>query len=572
MSVGILNTALSGLAAFQRSLETTSNNISNVNTEGYSRQKVEFATRPEQYLGGNFIGSGVAVANISRIYDQFVTGQVRSSSSTFGEVDKYYSMATQIDNITANESTSLLPPIKSFFNAVHEVADDPTSIPARQAMLAEADSMVYGFNTMVERFATVRDQVNNDMGNMVADINNYASEIAKLNVNIVADLGRSTGTQEPNELMDQRDALLTKISKIIDVSVVKQQDGTVSVFIGKGQSLVMSDHATTLSIADSTDDINHKEIMMDGQIITRQLSGGNLYGSLRFRDEVLDPAQQQIGLLAAGLAITFNDLHDNGFDLQGVAGGSFFSLDSATSLIPNSIPVVTKTKVPATTAAVSATYQMTQAGASALVASDFQLNITATGYTLTQLSNNAQTSVVATIPALAAPTSTGFGFDLDLTDAALANGDSFLIRPTYFAAENLKLVLTDPTEIAAAQANVTDPGPPVTISGLPGDNRNALALAGLETSNNMLGGKFTFNEMYGQMVSKVGTQTHGAKVSRSAQETLLNQATASWESVSGVNLDEEAANLIKFQQSYQASAQAISLANTLFDSLLGAVR
>ena len=171
------------------------------------------------------------------------------------------------------------------------------------------------------------------------------------------------------------------------------------------------------------------------------------------------------------------------------------------------------------------------------------------------------------------PTPTNFGFDLDLSDGALANGDSFLIRPAYFAAENISVAISDPKQIAAAQANViTNPGPPAVISGLPGDNRNALALAQLETTKTMLGGGATFDDTYGQLVSKVGTQTHSAEVSRSAQDTLLKQAKASWESVSGVNLDEEAANLIKFQQSYQAAAQAISVTNTLFDSLIGAVR
>ena len=546
MSIGILNTALSGLAAFQRSLETTSNNISNVNTEGYSRQRAELVTRPEQFLGGNFVGTGVYVANIARTYDQFITNQVRSSHSTFGEVDQFHSLATQVDNLTANESTSLAPVIKSFFNAVHEVADDPSAIPARQVLLSEAESMAVGFNTMVNRFETIRDQVNVDMGNMVDRLNSYASEISQLNVKIVADVGRASGQRQPNELLDQRDDLLNKVAKIIDVSVINQNDGSINVFIGKGQSLVMGGYAASLSLQGATGDPTHQEVVMNGQNITQQISGGSLSGSLRFQDEVLDPAQQQLGVLATGIAMEFNQLHQLGYDLEGNSGLAFFDLGASTSqVIAN----------PGDAAAVGVSIV---GPAADLTVSDYRLTITGAGpsYTLTRLSDNA---------GLSPPVD---GFDLSL--GAVNVGDSFLIRPAFNAAKTIKLnpAIYDPKQIAAAGDFVA--GPP--IKGLPGDNRNALALAQLEVSKLMLNGSATLVDTYGQLVGKVGTRTHSAEVSRTAQEVLLNQATSAWESVSGVNLDEEAANLIKFQQSYQAAAQSISVANSLFDSLLGAVR
>lgn len=545
MSLGILNTALSGLAAFQRSLETTSNNISNVNTEGYSRQRVELATSPEQYLGHGYVGSGVNVTNITRSYDQFVTSQVRSSNSTFGEFDKFYGFSTQIDNITSNPSTSLAPAIKSFFNDVHEVADDPSSIPARQSMLSEAESMTASFNTMVDRFSSIRDQVNIDMDSMVKELNTYASEIAQLNVKIMADTGLSSDGQQPNRLLDQRDLLLNKMAKIIDVSVVNQQDGSISVFIGKGQTLVMNKYAAHLDIQSSAGDSTHKQVVMDGQDITKQLSGGSLNGSLRFRDEVLDPAQQQLGVLAAGMALEFNQQHQLGYDMDAQPGTAFFDLGSP------QISVIANATDPS--ANVTAAFDMPGASAK-LKASDYSLTITSGGasptYILTRLSDNST---------ITPPVD---GFNVGLT-GTFTVGDQFLIRPTYNAAAKISSTITDPRQIAAAKG---------ASVGLTGDNENALALAQLETNHLMLNGTATFSDAYGQLVSKVGNQTHAAQVSRSAQEVLLNQATSALESVSGVNLDEEAANLIKFQQSYQAAAQAISVANSLFDSLLGAVR
>jgi flagellar hook-associated protein 1 FlgK len=565
MAEGILGSALSGLLAFQRSLEVTSNNISNVNTEGYSRQRVELATRPEQFFGGSYLGKGVDATNITRSYDEFITRQLRSSTSAFAEVDQFYTLSTQVDNIVASEGTSVAPALKSFFNAVHEVANDPSAIPARQVMLSEADSLSQTFNTLNSRFSEFRDQLNDSISNMSDDLTRYAAQIADLNVKIMDDIGRSSGKSLPNGLMDQRDLLLNKISEINDVTVINQADGSASVFIGKGQPLVIGTYSTKISVVSSSDDPSHLELSMDGSTITNQLSGGKLYGSLRFRDEVLDPAQQQLGLMATGLSLAFNDKHDDGYDLQGAAGGAFFSAPS--------IAVAAK---PGSIGSVTATFQNTAVGVSKLVASDFRLDVTATGYTLTQLSNNTSTAVVATLPTTPAGvlTNTLFGFDLDLSDSALAVNDSFLIRPVFQGATNIDVAITDPEKIAAAKSVGIDAITGLPIPGGPGDNRNALELAQLETQNLMLSNSSatataTFADTYGQIVAKVGTSTHGAMVSRSAQDVLLKQVTGTQQDVSGVNLDEEAANLIKFQNAYQASAQAIAVANRLFDSLMG---
>lgn len=551
MSVGILGTALSGLAAFQRSLETTSNNISNVNTEGYSRQRTELATRPEQFTGTGYLGQGVATANITRSYDQFITNQVRSSNSAFGEVDTYHTLSAQIDNLVADESTSLGTSIKAFFDTVHGVANDPASIPSREALLGEANSLAQNFNTMGGRFSAMRQQVNDDMAAIINDVNDFARSLADLNVKIVADIGRSSGKQQPNNLLDQRDSLLSQIAEKVDVSVVAQGDGSVSVFIGQGQTLVLGNYASTLSLENGAVDPFRKEIALNGQTVTRQLSGGELFGHLRFRDEVLDPAQRSMGLLAAGLAIEFNGVQQNGYDLNGEAGGPLFSLGTPEITVTGSNPL----------SSLQANFMLPVPpllpSAKALQASDYQLTVTGPGsYNLTRLSDN---TLIAS--------SQDEGFDLVLDGNEVA-GDTFLIRPTFNAALGIQAVIKDPRKIAAAQD--FDPGPP--LAGLPGDNRNALALANLETSKKLLGGSANFSETYGQLVSKVGTLTHTAQVSRSAQEVLLRQSKAARESIAGVNLDEEAANLILFQNAYQASAQVVSVANSLFDALLGAVR
>ncbi|MDD1621883.1 MAG: flagellar hook-associated protein FlgK [Methylococcaceae bacterium] len=554
MSMGILDTALSGLAAFQRSLETTSNNISNVNTEGYSRQRVELSTRPEQYTGAGYVGTGVNIANITRSYDQFITGQMRSSTSAFKDVDAYHTMASQIDNMIADEKTGLSPAMKSFFNAVNDVANDPSSIPARQAMLSEADSMSQQFNTVAARFDELRKQVNNNLDTSVSDLNGFAKSVADLNTKIVADIGRASGTRMPNDLLDQRDLLLNKIAEKADISVVPQSDGSVSVFIGQGQPLVLGNNASTLSVQSSKTDPLHKEIVLNGQDISSLLSGGEIYGNLRFRDEVLDPAQRQLGTLAVGLATEFNKVHQAGVGLDGSNNKPFFDLGA-----PN-VQVLGVAKDP--NLVVSATFFAPTSAAN--LGTSYQLDVTATlpavTYSLTDLSGSTPPVTGLTAATLSVATE-AVGFDVSFPAGTLNVGDSFQISPAFGAAQKLKVAISNPQQIAAASA-----------ANLPGDNSNVLKLANLEKQTLMKNGKSTFSQVYGQLVADVGSKTHAALVSSSAQDVLLKQATSARENLAGVNLDEEAANLIKFQNSYQAAAQTVTVAKTLFDTLIGAVR
>ncbi|MDX8130203.1 flagellar hook-associated protein FlgK [Methylomonas sp. EFPC1] len=555
MAIGILGNALSGLTAFQRSLETTSNNISNANTEGYSRQRVELATRPEQFTGNGYMGNGVEVANITRSYDQFISNQVRSSTATFHDIDSFYTLSSQIDNITADETTGLAPAMKSFFDAIDSVANDPSSVAARQVMLTEAESLTQQFNTMSARFGDLRKRVNDNITSSVQELNGFAKTLAELNVKIVSDIGRSSGKQMPNELMDQRDLLLTKIAEKADVSYVAQADGSYNVFIGKGQPLVLGSAASTLSVVGDSNDVNQKLIMLNGQDISKQLSGGEISGNLRFRDQVLDPAQQQLGLLATGLATEFNNIHKAGYDINGNTNVAFFDLNSPTPQV--------KATVSDSTLVVSSAF-VAPTSASGLGAA-YRLDVTATvpaaTFSLTNLSDNTTTTGLSA--ATLATTAATNGFSISFSGGSLTSGDSFQISPNFNAAAKIKVnaAITNPRQIAAASA-----------TGLPGDNSNALKLANLETQAKMFGGKASFTQVYGQMISDVGSQTHAASVGRTAQETLLKQATSAKENVSGVNLDEEAANLINFQNSYQAAAKAVSVANSLFDTLIGAFR
>ncbi|MCK9395773.1 MAG: flagellar hook-associated protein FlgK [Methylobacter sp.] len=610
---GLLATSLSGLMAAQRALETTQNNISNVNTDGYSRQQVEQGTKPAQFTGDGYVGQGVNVTNITRSYDQFVNKQLSSSTSAFGDADRYHQLATSVDNITADSSTGIAPVLNRFFNALSSVSSDPSSIPSRQVLLSEANALTQSFNTIGGKFEEIRTLNNNDIGAKINDINSLAASIADLNVQITANVGKAQGLKQPNDLLDKQDALLSKLSEIVNVSVVPQKDGTSSVFIGNGQALVLNGGAATFTTLQSQFDPSKLEVGIktaNGTIdITNQISGGSLGGALRFRDEVLDPAQQKLGQVTAGLAMEVNAVHEKGFDLNGTAGLALFNFSGT------AVPVI-QSSLNTGNATVTASFQDVNVNPSAtanLDFSDYKLKYVNAGggvdYTLTRIRDNQVINLTATTVAgistlsfaTTQPANTNItalpGIDIKVDTnggKTISVGDESMIRPTYSAAQKIGVNITDPKKIAAATNIEVDPvtnlpvqklaggvpvvdalGNPVyvTINGpMPGDNRNALQLANLKDKLSMLGGSASFNDAYGQIVSGVGTLTQAAGLSSSAQQTLLNQAKGARESLAGVNLDEEAANLIKFQQAYQASAQSISVARSLFDTLLGAVK
>ena len=572
MAGGLLGTAVTGLKAFQRSLETTSHNISNVNTEGYSRQRVELGTSPAQKTPAGYLGTGVSINNIARSYDQFITTQLRSSTSAHGDISSYEHLATQVDNILADPTVGMAPAMKNFFNAVNEANNDPSSIPARQVLISETEILSSRFGTMNNRFAEIRKQINTDMKVQANEVSTHLKDIADLNIKISNSQGQSIGSQLPNDLLDKRDAVLNELAELIDISVVPGNRGMVNVFMSQGQSLVTDTIANKIITLPSEFDPTRLDIAIQSgpginSLVTRELSGGALAGTLRFRDEILDPAQQRLGSVAASISMEFNTIHQGGFDLDGNAGGLMFKGQGMGS---TDIPAISKTS---NDPGSSINVMFDKTNITNIDYSDYQLNVGAgPSYSLTRVADNSTIALTATagvpVQLVASAPDTLPGISIEPT--GLVAGDSYLIRPTYSAASSIGQNITDTRKIALATNKSPDGS--YTINGpMPGDNRNGLALAGLENNLNMLGGTATFQDTYGLVVSEVGTLTRSAQISTAAQETLLNSAKEEWGNISGVNLDEQAANLVKFQQSYQAAAQVISVSQSLFDSLLGAV-
>ncbi|PUB91327.1 MAG: flagellar hook-associated protein FlgK, partial [gamma proteobacterium symbiont of Ctena orbiculata] len=325
--MSILSIGVSGLIANRHALDTTGHNISNVNTEGYSRQRIDFNTREPFLSPAGYLGTGVESSEIQRQYDTFVAGQMRTSLTVSSELRAYYEGAQRLDDLVADPDAGIQPTIQNFFDSLQGLADDPTSIPARQLVLTEAESMADRFHYFNQQFDDTRTRMNGQIGFNVGEINRLAQNIADINADIKLAYGST-----PNDLLDKRDQLVNELSEQVDIQVLQQTDGAYNVFIGRGQPLVMDTTAATLGTQPSGLDPSHLEITFNysfgTQIITDQISGGTIGGLLRFRNEILDPTQDRVGLVALGIADQLNTQHQLGLDLDGLVGGALFSTSS----------------------------------------------------------------------------------------------------------------------------------------------------------------------------------------------------------------------------------------------------
>lgn len=641
----LLGTSISGLLAFQRALTVTGHNVSNASTPGYSRQRAELVTRPPTPAADGYIGNGVTVSTVERIVDGFINGQLGAATSAHSQLQEFYRLASQVDNLLADPQAGLTPSLQRFFDAVNGVANDPTSVPARQVLLSEAQSLADRFHYLDQRLSDLGAGVNTQITNQVSEINSLASGIAEINRQVVLSSGAASG-QPANDLFDRRDELVRQLAERVAVTTVPQDDGSLNVFIGNGQTLVIGATSTRLNVIGNPYDPTRKEVALTSgavnTIVSDLLTGGSLGGALQFRSQMLDSAQNTLGRTAIGLATAFNAQHRLGQDLNNALGGDFFATIDVSS------PRVLSTST--ATVAVSVT------NASALTTSDYRLDYDGATYTVTRLSDNSAVYSNAAFPGAIASE----GLTFTLSAGVVAAGDSFLIQPTRTAARDIGVAMNDVRRIAAAApirtaaatnaigvpsntgngaisvgsvsnttnlplaANITltfdaalnqfnvvgGPGGTLaynpatqsagasytfagyggisfTLSGVPqtgdsfvisnntggvSDNRNALQLADVRNRTVLDGGITTVGGSYGQLVADVGIQTQRTDINRNAQKILLNHVTEERDSISGVNLDEEAANMLRFQQAYQAAAQMIAVSDTVFQTLLSAVR
>jgi len=676
--MSLLNVGISALTTNQTLLQVTGNNISNAGVESYSRQRAEVSTRPEQLLGGSYQGTGNIVDNISRVVDQFLITQIQLDTSSRSSLETFARNMEQVDGLLSDDFSGLSATLSEFFAAIESSAQDPTSEPARQVVITQAESLALKINNLSGRVEQQLNSVDGQLRALSSQATTLAKGIASLNEGIADQVARGGGAQ-PNQLLDQRDEMLRQLAEIVNISTVK--DGNdLNVFVGNGLPLVTGLNALALDTQQGVDGV---EIMLVGrgsvsQRVTHLMSGGEMGGLLDFR-EVGGDLLNAIGRIGIGLADSVNQQNALGIDLDGNAGGTIFR-DVNAGTIPQSRIIADGDNSAATLQNMA--INITDVGQ--LTTSDYRLSVVDNDgaapldYRILRVSDNA-TTIVNGVAGAQSIAIDGFSIDISsATQANLALNDQFRIRPTRAGGADTTVDITRLQELAYSVPVVTDakignngtgvissgemlaivddsalalnptnpiyqsagvlaapvliqfttatdytvyetsdpfnpavlfsgtiiPGQKneifgsqgtdpnfigfqVTIDGAPqvndeftidfnqngsSDNRNAAALSGIRAQNILDGNSTNFENSYGSLIERIGTQTAQAKVGRDASESLLFQSQASRDSMAGVNLDEEAANLIKFEQAYNASAQLITVARQIFDTLLSSLR
>ncbi|USZ49738.1 flagellar hook-associated protein FlgK [Halomonas sp. DN3] len=545
--MSMFSIGLSGLNAAQNALTTTSNNISNVYTPGYNRE----ITVLGEGSGGT---QGVQVNDIERQFNQYVADQLNGAVSSSSALNAYQTQVNQIDSLLADQDAGLAPLMQNFFSSLEDLASAPSDPAARQGVLGAADTLSAQFRAFDSYLQDMQDGINSQIRDEITQINNQSEELASLNREI--SLAKAKTGEAPNALLNQRDQLVTEMSERIGVELTVQDGSSYRVSLPGGQPLVAGTDSYQLKAVSSPNDpqrlvVGYQDPGGGLQLLDEDsLQGGSLGGLIQFRSETLDRTQNQIGQLAVSMAVAFNAQHAEGIDLDGNPGGAMFDIGE---------PRVFANDANDGGATVTASFDTDNI--SELEAADYEVKVKideSTGaQTFEVTRKDTGEAVDASFDATESELSFG-GVTLAIDDtSALADGDRFEVQPVRRAAGGFDNAISDPDKIAAAGE-----------SGASGDNENALALQGLQDKMSV-GGSATLSQAYASLVSDVGNRTNVVQVNLAAQQGLTEQLSAVKLSESGVNLDEEAANLIRYQQYYQANAKVIDTATSVVDTILG---
>lgn len=662
---GIFGIGTRAMFAAQAQINTTAANIANANTPGYSRQTVQLETAGGQFTGAGFFGKGVNVTTVKREHDVFLTREAALSRSIAARDEAQLTQLTRLEKVFGVGEDGLGYAIGQVLNGFVDVANNPADTSARQVVLSRAEEMVQRFRTASSQLQSVREGVAQELRVAVDRINALSSSVASLNQQIARVIGLG---HEPNDLMDQRDQAIAELSDYIQVSQVPASDGTIGLFIGGGQRLVLGDNALPLKVVPgSFDPLQLRVGVVEGGVTRAlpdsSLAGGAVSGLLTFQNKDLVDATNLIGRLALSFAQQVNEQQSLGYNQARQIGEPLLAVGTPGYQTPkdvNGLQLNTGT----------AALDIQVDDASALAASDYELRFEAGAWNMRRISDGQ--AVPLTFDSVDTY-STPDGFSFRLASGTPADGDRFLIQPMGNAAQTLTKVLDDPADLAVASrvvgqlaagnagtasisrlTTVSDdyglenditieftggdavsgytftvtgtvqypvppataptsvvPGQTISINGwemvvigtpqpgdritvgsalnsasFPTDNGNALGFVALRdeaqigrtprvppatdpyTGRPEMAGGETFTDAYASAMADIGVRVQRAQVLSDMSASVAESAQQAVSSVSGVNLDEEAARLIQFQQSYQAAAKVLQIAQSIFDTLL----
>ncbi len=643
MSSPLMALGIKAMAANYAGLQVTGHNIANANVEGYSRQSVVLQTAQGQFTGAGYFGKGVDVASVQRAHNEFLTTEAANAKSLAAMDAARLERLRRLENVFPTGEAGLGAVADEFLGAMSDLASRPADGAVRQVVLARAGELAQRFREAGDALDTLQDGVESDLRAIAAEVNSLASAIATANERIAAQKGLA---QPANDLLDERERLLSKLAEHVQVTRIDAEDGALSVFVGAGQSLVLGGLANRMWVRPDPLDASRMALSIgkgptERQLDETTLGGGTIAGLLRFQNDDLVQGRALVGQLAAGLAAGVNAQQALGLTLQAplgsVAGAPLFAAGGPRVLAhrDNALPAAVVTLAIVDPAAL-------QASEYGLAADEAQPG----RWLLTRRADGLSTSI--------APGDVVDGLRIDFGSPAPLPGDRFLLQPVSRAASGFMRLLDDPRDLAAAAPLLarSDPGnlgtvaaaalrvtgvpPPVpgatatisftddaggyawelrdtsntllasgTGSWQPGDtipamageingfalsivgvprtgdrlvveptppqamasnNGNALALLALRDA--ALVGGLSVGDAYAQALAGVGVRVQGTRSASEISTAVAAQAEQARSAHSGVSLDEEAARLIQYQQSYQAAAKVLQIAQSLFEAML----
>ena len=552
----ILFTGQQALLAHQTALQVTGQNIANANTPGYSRERAELISAPSS---PNILRSGVNVEEITRAYDRFVTTQINVASSHQQSTQTQADLLGQIESLfndLSTPATGISGALNTLFNDFNNLAQNPQGLTERNVLVQQGATVAAAFHQLTDGLQNVRQQSNGALGDAVTSVNSLTKQLADLNKQIQQ--CEVDPNNHANTLHDQQDVLLKQLSEKVNITSFTTNSGQLTVLLGGGRPLVDGGQSFNLATATDPDDpqrllIQLQDAQGNGTDVTASIQSGSIHGLIEARDTILPRLSASLNRLAAQLTTSVNQIHSAGYGLDGTTGIGFFAARQVTG------------QALAANTGGGTLQNVSVFDPSQLTLDDYTLRFSQGGPPPTFDIVNATTgaAVAADQNYTAGATFHFAGLAVTLADNGTPPqpGDSFLISTTRDAAKSIAMnatLLTNPRQVAAAQTPT------------PGDNTNALALAQLHNAKTIDGS--TFETSYQTLVASVGVESQHASQLADQQHTTLTDLENRRESLSGVSLDEEQVNLIRFQQAYNAAAQFIRIADQLGQTILNMIQ
>ncbi len=682
--MSLLSIGMSGLNAAQGSLSVLSNNIANVNTPGYSRQQSSQTANASNQFGGVFIGSGTTLADVRRVYNEYLDAAYQNSTSLSADANTYQNQISAVDKVLSDKTTGMSSALSAFFATLQTASSNPSDLSARQLLVANAKTLSSRFNSISTQLTQQKETINSQLSTMSDQVNQLTSSIASLNKQIFQAQGSASSA--PANLLDSRNEAVRSLNELIGVTVT-DKNGQFTVTTGTGQPLVEGGISNTISAVPSNTDNSQYTIQLNVNNTSLDLgsviSGGSIGGLLRYRSDALMPAINELGRLAIATADTMNNQLGQGLDLNGDFGTSLFKD------VNSAIAIASRSQGASGNSAGSGNLNVTIDDSSKLTTYDYKVTFSdkTNPNIITVVRSDGKAMGNFDITSTTSPPSFD-GVTLSLDGKGIMGfGDSFKVSPTATGASAIGVDMVDANKLAFAgalvgdssktntgtgtftQPSLTNPvdihggansaklradieglmpvkmvfaapaadgtqsytisnaqgksigtgtivpgqgnkvtvnvpeldatGTPIpgsgfsfdtTINGSPAggdsttfsfnsggksDGRNAQQLLDLQTKATVgLGDGNTGVSLVGansRLVSQVGAKASQSGVDVAATGALLAANKEALSSVSGVNLDDEAGDMIKFQQYYTASSQIIKAAQETFSTLINSL-